>query len=288
MYHVSSENTFAPAPSSVGAFRWRLAVAFVLVVCLYGAIARDLVHDWWYDEGASYGFVIPPIAIALTWVRRHALRATHPYPDGRGLLILTLACLMLVGGHIGADFFFMRLSFIVLLAGLLATFWGFARLRVLAFPLAVLATMIPLPGLLYTRIAIPLQLLASEAATSVVRHLGGSIYREGNILQLPGLTLGVAEACSGLRSISALSIVALLMGFTHCRTAVGRWLVFAFAIPLAIALNVLRVSGTVLLASVNENFAMGFYHSFSGWVVFLVSSVIMFYLAKGLNLLWNA
>jgi exosortase len=194
---------------------------------------------------------------------------------------------MLAAGRIGADFFVMRLSLILVLAGLLATFWGFARLRVLAFPLAVLATMIPLPGLIYTRIAIPLQLLASETATSVVRFLGGTIYREGNILQLPGLTLGVAEACSGLRSISALSIVALLMGFSHCRTALGRLLVFAFAIPLAIAVNVLRVSGTVLLASLSENLAMGFYHSFSGWAVFLGSSVVMFYLAKGFHTLWD-
>jgi len=287
VYQVSSENTFASTRSSAGSFRWSGAVTFVLVVCLYAAIARDLVHDWWSDEGASYGFVIPPIAIGLAWIRRQALRATPAYPDRRGFLILTLACLMLVAGRIGADFFIMRLSFIALLAGLIATIWGFGRLRVLAFPLAVLATMIPVPGLLYTRFAIPLQLLASETATSIVRHLGGTIYREGNILQLPGLTLGVAEACSGLRSISALSIVALLMGFSHCRTAVGRLLVFAFAIPLAITVNVLRVSGTVLLASLSENLAMGFYHSFSGWAVFLGSSVVMFYLARGLHKLWD-
>ena len=97
VYQVSSENTFASTRSSAGSLRWSRAATFVLVACLYAAIARDLVHDWWNDEGASYGFVIPPIAIGLAWVRRQALLATPAYPDGRGFLILTLACLMLVG-----------------------------------------------------------------------------------------------------------------------------------------------------------------------------------------------
>jgi exosortase len=139
----------------------------------------------------------------------------------------------------------------------------------------LLATAIPLPALIYNRIAIPLQLFASSMAARLIQEFGGSVHRDGNIIQLPGLSLGVAEACSGLSSLSTLFIAALLVGFLGLRRSVTKVVLVVISIPLAIGVNVLRITGTAVLATYHENLAMGFYHSFGGWLVFVISFAVL-------------
>jgi exosortase len=250
------------------------------VVLLYFRVLSDLVHDWWFDESASHGLVILPLVAVLLWLRRKELAKTPAEVDRRGLWAVATGCTVLLVGALGADFFLMRISLMIVMAGGILALWGSRRLTMLAFPLLLLCTAIPLPALINTRIALPLQLLASQVAAGVVQLTGGVIYRDGNILQLPGLTVGIAEACSGLSSIIALTVVALLMGFTHCTRVFGRVIVFLVAVPLAIVINSVRITGTVFLAESNLELAQGFYHSFSGWLTFLASSAILFLFAK--------
>src|SRR5262249_39742003 len=155
----------------------------------------------------------------------------------------------------------------VLLAGLTWTFWGAPRAQSLGFPLVLLATMVPLPAIVYNMVAAPLQLFASQVATSLAQALGVSIYRDGNIIHLANTSLGVAEACSGLHSLSALVVGSLLLGFLEDASITGRILLCLISIPLAVAVNVLRVAGTAVLADYRLEFAEGFYHAFSGWLV---------------------
>jgi exosortase len=159
---------------------------------------------------------------------------------------------------------------VVLLAGLVWTFWGLRRLRTLAFPLVLLMTMVPLPAILYNRLAAPLQLFASEIATNSLQWIGIPVFRDGNIIHLAHTSLGVAEACSGLRSISSLSVLALVLGYLLNPRPLARVVLFFLAIPTAIAVNVLRIVGTALVAEQDPQLAEGFYHTFSGWLVFLV------------------
>jgi exosortase len=257
-----------------------LAITFIIV---YGSIMRDLVIAWWTDSGASFGFAVLPIAAWLAYGSRGELRSHAPEPDRRGLALLLFSCLLLGLGALASEFYFKRISLIVTIAALIWTLWGIPRLRVLAFPICMLATVIPLPGVVYNRLALPLQLLASKAAVFLIRLTDGTIYRDGNILHIPGLTLGVAEACSGLQSLSAVVVVGILMGFTHCSRARTRVLLLLAALPLAVIVNVLRVTGTVWLAQANQNLALGFYHSFSGWLIFVVTSLLIYQLAKGLH-----
>jgi exosortase len=165
------------------------------------------------------------------------------------------------------------------------TFWGRQRLRLLLFPLVVLESAIPLPMLLYNNLTMPLQILASGLSTRVIQGLGYSIYQEGNVLHLPSITLGVAEACSGLNSLGALMVGSLVMGFALCQRVSGRVLLFLLAIPLAIGVNVIRIVGTALLGDYNSDLAMGFYHSFSGWLVFLIGVGLLILCAKLIHLL---
>jgi exosortase len=150
----------------------------------------------------------------------------------------------------------------------------------LAFPFVLLATMVPWPVIVYNSISAPLQLFASDISARIVQTLGVSIYRDGNIIQLASTSLGVAEACSGLNSLSALIVASLLLGYLVCSRLSAKIALFVLAIPLAIAINILRIVGTAILADYNQEFAMGFYHSFSGWMVFVGGFGVLYGWAK--------
>jgi exosortase len=259
------------------------AVAAALAV-LYARVLAGLAQDWWNESSLSHGMLIPPLAVYVAWLRRGQILAEPAQTDLRGLWMTAIACLLFLAGKLSAEYFMMRISFVIVLGGLIWTFWGVQRLRALAFPLLLLATMVPLPSLVYNSLSAPLQLLASDLATQLAQALGVSVYRDGNIIQLASTSLGVAEACSGLASLSTLMVASLLLGYLFCNKLITRILLFASAIPLAIAVNILRVSGTALLADYNQEYAMGFYHSFSGWLVFMVGFAFLYLFATLLNL----
>src|SRR5207247_10538929 len=119
--------------------------------------------------------------------------------------------------------------------------------------------------------------------TTFAQMSGVAVYRDGNIIQLAQTSLGVEEACSGLNSLSALMVASLLLGFMVSQSVAARTILFALSIPLSIAVSVLRITGTAILADYREEFAMGFYHSFSGWLVFIVGFLILYAIAKGLD-----
>ncbi len=242
-----------------------------------------MVKDWLDDPGASHGILIPPVAVYIAWMRRHLTLAEPAFPDLRGVWLTLSACLMLLVGILGAEYFLTRASFVLLLAGLIWTFWGAPRFRTLLFPLVLLLTMIPLPQVVYNLMAAPLQLFASSVATSLVQALGIAVYRDGNVIHLASISLGVAEACSGLRSLSSLVTAALMVGFLQCTRVRTQVLLVALSVPVAIGMNVLRVTGTALIAEYNQQYALGYYHSFSGWLVFLVGFGVVAAAAKLLH-----
>ena len=241
-----------------------------LVGFLYASVVVDLAAEWWTQPEASHGILIPPFALYIVYLGRRSTLSIVPHPDWRGLGLTFLACLILLMGQLASEFFLSRISLIFLIGGLIWTFWGVERLRSLAFPLILLATMVPLPAIVYNTAAAPLQLFASTLATDLAQTLGVSIYRDGNVIHLANASLGVEEACSGLHSLSALVVASLLLGFLEQAAILGRVLLFVLSVPLAIAVNVVRVTGTALLADYRLEYAMGFYHSFSGWLVFVL------------------
>jgi exosortase len=270
------------AGSLIRAVWIKRAVVAALIAALYLEVLADLASEWWTVPSSSYGILIPPLVAYIAYMKREMLYAVPAQPGLSGLWLTGLGCLLLLGGHLAAEFFLARVSIVVLLAGLAWTFWGKRRLRVLAFPLALLATMVPLPAIIYNAMAVPLQLFASAAATSAAQAVGVSIYRQGNVIQLANTSLGVAEACSGLQSLSALLVASLLVGFVEGASLRGRVLLFVLSAPLAILVNILRIAGTAVLADYRLEFALGFYHSFSGWVVFLIGFGLLWLLGKAI------
>ena len=263
---------------------WSKVIAvLVLIALLYYRVLAGMAHDWWTQPAWSHGLLIPPLALYIAWIRRANTLAEPPVLDGRGLFLVIGACLCYMLGKLGAEFFLARMSFVGLVAGLIWTFWGSRRLRTLAFPLLLLATMVPLPVIVFNALAAPLQLFASACATNLVQVIGISVYRDGNIINLAHTSLGVAEACSGLNSLSALVVSSLLIGFLACIRFRTRMALALLSIPLAIFVNVIRVTGTAIIADFHEEFALGFYHSFSGWLIFCVGFGALYGIASLLH-----
>lgn len=273
-----------PRRAAVGsAFQPGIVAVVLLAGILYGPVLADLASEWWTDSAASYGMLIPPVAFWIIWLRRKEIFGLPAVPDLRGLLLVFLGCLVFLTGRLAAEFFLTRSSLVVVLAGIAWTFWGAPRLRQLAFPLILLSTMIPLPALVYNTIAAPLQLFASSLSTSIAQALGVSVFRDGNIIHLAGTSLGVEEACSGLHSLSAMVVASLLLGFVEDLPVAGRIGLFLWSMPLAIAINVVRVTGTALIADYHVEYALGFYHLFSGWLVFIAGFGLLWATAKLLS-----
>ena len=248
---------------------WKLGLVACLVAVLYADIVRKLVTDWGELPGYSHGFLIAPLALYIAWKQRHVVAQVPAAPDLRGLGLVFCACVVYLGGRLAADFFFPRVSLVLLGAGLVWAFWGLGRLKRLAFPFLLLASVIPLPVILYNQLAAPLQLLASRVATDLAQLAGVSVLRDGNIIYLANTSLGVAEACSGLHSLASLTVAGLLLGYLECTRTVTRVVLFLAAVPTAIFFNVMRVTITALLSEHNPEMASGFYHSVSGWLIFL-------------------
>jgi len=277
------ESSAALGRSSTPVLWLQAGVILALIAFLFWDVLADMAHDWWTEPSLSQGLLLPPLALYIAWIHRKRTFAYAAQLDSRGLLVSAAGCFMFVLGKLASEDFTTRLSFVVLLAGLLWTFWGVPRLRTLVFPLLILACMVPLPVLLYNSLAAPLQLFSSDMASRIAQALGVSVFRDGNIIQLANTSLGVEEACSGLNSLSALIVGALLFGYLICTRLLTRTILVVAAIPLAILVNVVRVAGTALLADQHEEFAMGFYHSFSGWLVFVVGAGVLYLMGRALH-----
>ena len=256
---------------------WSMAWAPVvllgaLLLVLYHSIAVKLVTDWYELPDFSHGFLIPFFAAFLLWDKRHQLRHTAIAPNWAGASLVVLGLFELLVGVFGADLFLQRTSFILVVAGLVWTLLGKAMLGRLKFVLFVLLLAIPFPTILFNQITFPLQLMASRLASDLLQLVGVPVLQEGNIIQLPAMPLEVAEACSGIRSLMSLFTVAVIYGYFLERTTWRRVVLALSSLPIAVAANVARIFGTGLCVQYwDPQKALGFFHEFQGWLMFLVS-----------------
>lgn len=246
-----------------------LAAAIVL---MYAGVLSALVDQWSTDDNYSHGFFVIPLAAYFAWERRAALAAAVRRPSVLGLLVILGSLVVWAAGLLGAELFLTRVSLIGVTAGTILFVWGWAHFRILLFPVLFLLLMVPLPAILFNQIAFPLQLVASQAGEVVIAAAGIPVLREGNVLQLPSQTLEVAEACSGIRSLVSLLMLAIVLGYFTERRIGARVLIAFAAVPIAILANAARVAGTGLAAEwVSPAAAEGFFHTFSGWLMFVVA-----------------
>jgi exosortase len=262
-----------------------LAIALVAsgFLLLYRHVLAKLVFDWWHDSNYSHGFLIIPIAAYLAWERRQQFVAASERPSMIGLVVLLGSLLVLLAGILGSELFLTRISILGTVTGIVLFLFGWQRLRVLAFPIAFLLLMIPLPAIIFNQIAFPLQLLASRAGEFALRTADIPVLREGNVLILANTKLEVAEACSGIRSLISLLTLGIMFGYFADRRTWVRWAIACSTIPVAILANGARVAGTGIAAHrFGAEAAEGFFHEFSGLAVFVVAFLMMMGVQRGI------
>jgi exosortase len=287
---VSEDSAAAAALGETSArfAQWmQFAALGVLIGLLYHGILVNLVSQWWNDPDFSHGFFIPMFSGLVIWRMRRQLLSLNPAPSWSGLLIVAGALITLVVGVLGAELFLSRSSLLLILAGLVVLFFGWRVFGVTLFPWVVLFLMIPIPAILYNQLTFPLQFLASKFATGLLSLAGVPVLREGNVIRLPAMSLEVVEACSGIRSLISLTSLAVVFAyFLEVRIWKRVALVIA-AIPIAVAANGLRIMGTGLLVQYwDPDKAQGFFHEFSGWVIFLFSLIMLYAAHRLMNLRW--
>jgi exosortase len=264
-------------------------VVALIIGWLYAPILLRLAEQWWRDPDFSHGFLVPAFSLFVLWKDRARISRLLPKPSSWGLLIITFALCVLVAGVLGAELFLSRISLLLLLAGLIIFFRGWLFFRALLFPWAFLFLMIPIPAIIFNQITFPLQLLASKFAASALPLFGVPVLREGNIINLPALPLEVAEACSGIRSLLSLATLAVVYGYLMEPRVWIRVLLALASIPIAVVANSLRIVGTGLLVQYfGRDAAEGFFHTFSGWLVFVVSLILLFVVHRFLVLFARA
>jgi exosortase len=269
--------------------RKAVAAAIIVVACfgfLYRDVLVDLVYDWWINDNYSHGFLILPIALYLAWERRTRFAAAARRPNNFGLVVVLGSLVLLVAGVLGVEFFVTRLSMLGVIAGSLLFLHGWARLKVMLFPVAFLLLMIPIPAIIFNQFAFPLQLVASKFGEWTLTICQVPVFREGNIIQLAGTDLEVAEACSGIRSLVSLLALGIVYGYFVESRLRARVVLALATLPLAVAANAFRVAGTGLAAHFyGAEAAQGFFHSFSGWLVFLAAFAMLFVIHRLLLLI---
>jgi exosortase len=269
------EEKLSPTLGSAGF--WRLLVLIGLVLWLYAGVLARLAHQWWTDPNFSHGFFVPIFALYVVWQKRNSLRTVPSEPTAWGLAVMLFSLGTLILGVLGAELFLSRVSLIFLLAGLVLFLQGWGMLQALLFPLAVLFLMVPIPSIILNQITFPLQMLASKLSAWFLPFLGVPVLREGNVINLPAMPLEVADACSGIRSLLSLTCLAVMYGYLLEKRMGIRVILALASIPIAVAANGLRIVGTGLLVQYwDPEKAEGFFHAFSGWLIFVVSLLMLF------------
>lgn len=257
-------------------FPWTAVLWFsALLVLTYAPVLGSLIQQWNTDEDMGHGFFVPVVAGYITWLKRRELLEITPRPNWWGLALVIYAGFQLYLATLGAELFLARTALVLSVFGIVLFLGGTGWLKTLIFPLCLLFLMVPIPAIIYNRITFPLQLLASEAAATALSWINIPVLREGNILEMANKRLSVVEACSGIRSLLSLSFLALVYGFFFEKRTWLRTVLFLATVPIAIVANASRVTLTGILTEYKPELADGFFHSASGWVIFMVALLIL-------------
>jgi exosortase len=255
-----------------------LKFVFLLVVwfAAFIPVYASLVDTWLNNSNNSHGILVPLISAYLIWQKRDQLQRTPASVSGWGALILCLSVILYILSFAGAVTVVSRAMIVFSLIGLVLFNFGPAIFSIIRFPLFYLFFMIPVPVSIYGIVAFPLQLFATKVSELLMHVVSIPVYREGNMLYFAQTQLEVAEACSGLRSMTAFIMLSFLFAYMMKTRYWPRLTIILSAIPLALFANILRVTGTGILAHFyGSKVARGFLHEFSGLAVFAFGFVLL-------------
>jgi exosortase len=262
-------------------------VTSALAFWIFAPVLYYMVLHWSQAGDYSHGFLVAPLAVYFAWEQRAKLRKAAINPSWWGLVPLLLGALALAIGRLGVELMAMRVAFVLTFIGLQLLLLGRDICRILAFPLLFLFMMVPLPQSLVNIVAFPLQLVAADFAVEALHLLHIPALREGNIIHLANMPLFVAEACSGLRSLMALSTLSVVFAYFFRKNLLERLIIVVSAIPIAILVNSFRVALTGYLAHrFGSAAAEGVIHQTEGFFTFGLAFALLLAEASLLKAFW--
>ena len=278
---------------------WKPLLIGLVLAFLYAGVLSKLGRDWWTDENYSHGLLVPFVIGFIIWLEFEDLSEIKTTPRfWLGAMTVSAALFLLLGGVLGAELFLQRISFVLMLAGIVVYFFGTQILRFLVVPFVLLLLAIPIPQIIFNKIAFPLQIYASQISVWGIRLFEIPTVRKGNVFEIlprgatQTIALEVVEACSGIRSLMTLMTLALILAyFTRVRRefAGNGWadflknadawralILMLSAIPIAVLTNAARVTATgVLTYHYGRQATEGTLHDALGWMVYVVALVLL-------------
>lgn len=242
----------------------------LLALILFYPVLYGLVRQWIEDPNYRHGLVIPIIILLLARNKVDEIRALKSSGSpAAGWTVLAVSSILLVAGTASSELFTSRLSFVLFLLGAAFLLAGAALVKKLAAEFILMLLMIPLPYIVYYKVTFPLQLISAKFSALALSALRVSVIRKGNILVLPGYTLEVVAACSGLRSLMTMITLAVVIAAFSAYSFKRKSVLVVLSIPVAVAANTFRLVVTALGAYfVGPHFADGTLHQLSGLMVF--------------------
>ncbi len=248
------------------------AAAFFLV---YSPAYRVMLI-WWEREDYNYCYLVPFVVLYLLWEKRERLLTAHSSPTWWGLVPFAFGVLLFWLGELGGEFYTIYMSSWFVLMGICLAHLGWRKLKTILFPLVFVITMFPPPNFVFNNISLRLKLLSSKIGVDMMQAYGMSAFRDGNIIDLGFTQLQVVDACSGLRYLIPLMVLGLLLAHFFKAPLWKRTILFLSTIPISIIVNSLRIAAVgVLYQFWGPAVAEGFFHDFSGWLIFMVSLGIL-------------
>ena len=261
-----------------------ILVAVSTLLWAFWPICVDLVQTWSENEDYSHGFFIVPVVIYLIWTQKPEIDLENHVLNWLGFIALSVGILLYFVGLLAQVRTFAYFSFVFTIWGSIFFLFGYSFFKKFGWELFILIFMLPLPARLYASLTLPLQLGVTKISSVVLQFLGIPVYREGNILQLPSITLEVVNACSGLRSILTIVVLSFVVSCMSLKGNPQRILLIIMSIPLAMLANLIRVTVIAFLAQQgNTNFVDGTGHTLLGLALFGLSLFLLTLFAKGIE-----
>ena len=254
----------------------KIALLGLLLIGIYHSALTWLVTKDWARDSFSHCYLIPFVVLYLIYEKRTQLAELPSAPSWKGMALLAFGLAFFWLGELGGEYLMLYISFWLVVLALLWIHLGWKKMRTITFALIMMLAMFPLPNFLYNKISVKLQLISSALGVGLMRFYGMSAYRGGNVIDLGFTQLQVVDACSGLRSLISLTLLGLLMAYFFRASFWKRALLLCSTVPLSIFTNSIRLALTGIFYEVwGREVAEGFFHGFSGWVIFIFACAIL-------------